>query len=57
MMIKNLMVVVEPDWLLMYKYLDEDIVLVLVNTSSYIDILEWVVVKTTIFFLSMIEYY
>ena len=51
------MVVVKPDWLLMYKYLDEDIVLVLVNTSSYIDILEWAVVKTTIFFLSMIEYY
>lgn len=31
---------IEPDWLLIYKYLDEDIVLVLVNTGSHSDILE-----------------
>lgn len=31
---------IEPDWILIYKYLEEEIVLLLVNTGSHSDILD-----------------
>lgn len=31
---------IEPDWVLIYKYLEEEIVLLLVNTGSHSDILD-----------------
>lgn len=31
---------IEPDWVLIYKYLEEKIVLLLVNTGSHSDILD-----------------
>ena len=30
---------IEPDWLLIYKYIDEDLVLLLVNTGSHSEVL------------------
>lgn len=30
---------VEPDWLLVYQYINEDLVLLLINTGSHSDIL------------------
>ena len=31
---------IEPDWILIYKYLDNEIILLLVNTGSHSNILE-----------------
>lgn len=31
---------IEPDWILIYKYIDEDIILLLVNTGSHSDVLD-----------------
>ena len=31
---------IEPDWILIYKYLDKDLVLLLVNTGSHSNILK-----------------
>ncbi len=31
---------IEPDWVLIYKYLDEEIILLLVNTGSHSEVLE-----------------
>ena len=31
---------IEPDWLLIYKYLEDEIVLLLVNTVSHSDVLD-----------------
>ncbi len=30
---------IEPDWLLVYKYLDDELILVLVNTGSHSEVL------------------
>ena len=30
---------IEPDWLLIYKYLDDEIILLLVNTGSHSEVL------------------
>ena len=30
---------IEPDWLLIYKYLEEELILLLVNTGSHSDVL------------------
>ena len=29
---------IEPDWLLIYKYLDNELILLLVNTGSHSDV-------------------
>ena len=31
---------IEPDWVLIYKYLDENLILLLVNTGSHSEVLE-----------------
>ena len=31
---------IEPDWVLIYKYLDNDLILLLVNTESHSEVLE-----------------
>lgn len=31
---------IEPDWVLIYKYLDNDLILLLVNTGSHSEVLE-----------------
>ena len=31
---------IEPDWVLKYKYLDENLILLLVNTGSHSEVLE-----------------
>lgn len=31
---------IEPDWILIYKYLDKEIILLLVNTGSHSEILD-----------------
>lgn len=31
---------IEPDWVLIYKYLDNDLILLLVNTGSHGEVLE-----------------
>lgn len=31
---------IEPDWVLIYKYLDENLILLLVNTESHSEVLE-----------------
>lgn len=31
---------IEPDWVLIYKYLDESLILLLVNTGSHSEVLE-----------------
>lgn len=31
---------IEPDWVLIYKYLDNDLILLLVNTESHGEVLE-----------------
>ena len=31
---------IEPNWLLIYKYLDDELILLLVNTGSYRDLFE-----------------
>lgn len=31
---------IEPDWILIYKYLEDEIILLLVNTGSHSDVLD-----------------
>ena len=31
---------IEPDWILIYKYLDKDLILLLVNTGSHSEVLD-----------------
>ena len=46
---------IEPDWVLIYKYLEEEIVLLLVNTGSHSEVLnKWISIKWDFFILKLI---
>lgn len=32
---------IEPDWILIYKYLENELILLLVNTGSHSEVLNW----------------